>query len=221
MSSRRIHFTRLLSLVLACGCSANVGPSTYEVTIKVDSDPGKPLAGARFSVAGKPVGESDASGSLLLKLPGRPGDVVQLDTTCPEGHRSPDKPIQVVLRPLAERGKRAEYHASCPPSVRNLVVSVRAQNGPNLPLRYLGKEIARTDEAGTAHALLKVPPGESITLTLDTSEGASTQLMPQHPELKLTVPERDEIVIFDQTFAKPKPKAKPKPPPEPEGPIRL
>jgi hypothetical protein len=112
----------------------------------------------------------------------------------------------VLLRPIAERGKRPEYHVLCPPLTRNLVLAVRASNGPNLPVRYLGKEIARTDSAGAAHALLKVSPGDTLTLTLDTSENAA--LMPQQPELKVTVPERDDIVVFDQTFTRPKPKIK-------------
>jgi hypothetical protein len=81
-----------------------------------------------------------------------------------------------------------------------LVVAVRAQNGLNLPLRYLGREIARTDESGVCHALLQLPPSESVTLTLDTS--GADKLRPKSPEFKFTVPPHDEVVVFDQSFAR-------------------
>jgi hypothetical protein len=45
--------------------------------------------------------------------------------------------------------------------------------------------------------------------------------MPQNPELKVTVPERDEIVVFDQAFTRPPPKRKPHKKREPKGPQRI
>jgi hypothetical protein len=45
--------------------------------------------------------------------------------------------------------------------------------------------------------------------------------MPQNPELKLTVADRDDLLVFDQAFTRPKPKPRPRKPPEPEGPQRI
>jgi hypothetical protein len=186
--------------------------SAFDVLIRVEADPGQPLAGASLAREGRTLAQTDARGTAQLRLAGVPGDVVQVQVNCPSGHRSPDKLVSITLKPLLEQGRKPEYRVACPPSLRNIVVAVRAQNGANLPVKYLGKEIARTDAAGACHALLKVTPGETVTVTLDTSATEHTRLMPQNPELKLTVPERDEVVVFDQTFTRPldKPRKRPK-----------
>lgn len=185
-------------LVGACAAKA---PANFEVQLKVESDPGRPLANARLQRDGRTIAETDEGGSALLHLSGSPGEVVQLSVSCPSGFRSPDAPLAIVLRPLLER-RVPQFRASCPPLVRNIVVAVRAQNGPDLPVKYLGKEIARTDRSGAGHALLSLPPGETATVTLDTSGAGHEQLLPRSPELKLTVPERDDVVVFDQAFTR-------------------
>jgi len=167
------------------------------------------------------VGASDAQGRVALRLKGSPGDQLSLNATCPEGHRGQREPLMVVLRALTEKSRLPEYHLLCPPLTRSLVIAVRASNGPNLPLRHLGKEIARTDASGAAHALLKVTPGDTVIVKLDTSASEHQKLMPQNPELKLLVPERDELVLFDQAFSKPKPAAAPRVKREPVGPQRI
>lgn len=188
-------------LALSAHCAAKQ-PARFELTIRVESDPGQPLAGVKISRDGHALSETDAQGAAQLSLSGSPGEVVPLSVSCPSGYASPDKPLPVVLKPLVEQGRRTEYRATCAPLLRSLVVAVRAQNGPNLPVRYLGKEIARTDAAGACHALLKVTPGETVTVTLDTSAAEHAKLMPRSPELKLTVPARDELVVFDQKFTR-------------------
>jgi hypothetical protein len=203
------HLCRLLPWACAVGtvslaaCGERVTAS-YDLLVRVESDPGVALAGARLASGGSALGQSDGEGLVALSLVGNPGDTVSIDTSCPEGHRSPKEPLRVVLKPLAEQ-KRPEFRVSCQPLKRSMVLTVRTQHGADLPVRYLGKEIARTDSSGAAHALLEVTPGESVTVTLDTSAREHAQLMPQNPELKTVVPERDEIVIFDQAFMLPKP----------------
>jgi hypothetical protein len=208
---------------LACAlaaCTPAQGPR-YDIVVRVESDPGRPLAGTKLMRGGALVGTSDARGVIPLQLAGAPGETVELEAACPGGHRSPDKALRVVLRPLVDRGRKPEYHVACPPLLRSLVVSVRAQNGAGLPVKYLGREIARTDAAGAAHALLKVTPEETVTVTLDTSAPEHAALMPQNPELKLTMPARDEVVLFDQTFTRPKSAQKPKRERPRKGPQRL
>jgi hypothetical protein len=190
----------LAASALLAGCSASQA-APFEVIVRVESDPGEPLTGVSIARDGRTLARSDAQGLASLQLQGARGEQVALQVTCPSGHRSPGKPLAVALKPLLD-GRRPEYHVSCPPLLRSVVVAVRAQNGPNLPVRYLGKEIARTDAAGACHALLKVAPGETVTLTLDTSAQESGKLLPHNPELRLTVPERDEVVVFDQTFTR-------------------
>lgn len=219
-SIRALARRALLASALPLAACAAKSQSTYTLLIHVESDPGVPLAGARLSSGGAPLGQSDANGRLELVLAGNPGQALAIDTSCPSGYRNPKEPLQIVMRPLAEQ-KRPEFRVRCQPLTRSMVLTVRTQNGPGLPLRYLGKEIARTDGAGAAHALLEVAPGDTVTVTLDTSAPEHAALMPQNPELKTVVPERDEIVLFDQTFTVPKARAKKRVRPQASGPQKL
>ena len=217
---------RLLALLFACGltstlgCRASASPE-YEFMVRVESDPGVPLAGAQLSRNGHALGKSDKRGTIALSMAGVPGETVELEARCPPGHRTPDAPLVLTLRSLAEEGRRPEYHVTCAPLVRTLVVAVRAEDGPNLPVRYLGKEIARTDAAGAAHALLRVTPGDSLTLALDTSGEEHAALLPKNPELKLTAQERDDVVLFDQTFTRAREKKSKVRRPAAKGPVKF
>jgi len=208
----------LALLALTWGCTEPPPPS-YQAGIRVESDPGQPLSGAHVSISGTPLGSSDERGSLLVSLTGSPGDVVALDVTCPDGHRAPEQPLSVALRQVAQDGRRPEFRVRCQPLTRTLMVAVRAPNTQNMPLRYLGREIARTDATGTAHALLRVAPGETVTVSLDTS--SHEILLPQNPQRTLTMPERDEVVLFDQVFNKPKKHQRRSKTEVPSGPIRI
>ena len=209
-----------LALLLAPACSGT-GKSAFAIAVQVESDPGKPLSGVRIAVGGAELGRSDQRGRARIVLSGKPGDVLDLTVTCPADYTAPEKPLSVVLRPLAEAGRIPEYRAVCAPRMRSLVLAVRAERGPNLPVKYLGREIARTDSAGAAHALIEVEPNQPVSVTLDTSAPEHAALRPQNPELKLVMPARDEVALFDQTFTRvepPKPKHRPQPP---SGPTRL
>jgi hypothetical protein len=207
------------ALLLSASCMAKPA-ALFDLQLRVESDPGRAVAQASLVRDGEVLTQTDARGQATLHLRGSPGEVVALQVTCPSGYRSPDKAVSVVLRPLLE-GRMPQYRASCQPLLRHVVVAVRAQNGPDLPLRYLGKEIARTDRTGAGHALLELAPGETATLTLDTSGPAHARLMPQNPELKLTIQERDELVVFDQSFTLAAEKRKHKRARESLGPTRI
>jgi hypothetical protein len=107
----------------------------------------------------------------------------------------------VPLRKLAEPGALPEFSVSCQPLTRSVVVAVRADNGPDLPVRYLGQEVARTDASGAAHLLLSLAPQEEFELTLDTSDRRAENLRPQNPSARFTVKDGDEILTFNVPFA--------------------
>jgi hypothetical protein len=71
-----------------------------------------------------------------------------------------------------------------------------------LPVRYLGREVARTDASGTAHVLLQVPPQESFTLELLTDEAEGGKLHPTNPTATFLVGDRDEVFVLDQKFVR-------------------
>jgi hypothetical protein len=206
----------LLAALVACG-AAEPRETPYEFVVRAESDPGEPLAGAVLTHAGQVLGKSNAQGALTLSAQGVEGESLSLDVRCPENFRSPNKPLVVALRKLSEPKKRPEYRVSCPPLTRTLLVAVRADNGPNLPVRRLGRELARTDGSGAALVALDVAPEEAVDLTLDTSE--SPWLKPKDPSQHFRISARDELFTFNQSFeGKATPRVRPR---SHSGPIRI
>jgi hypothetical protein len=215
----------LLSCALGCGTVTSTGAGTqrYDVDVRVESDPSKPLAAVGILQGAKELGRTSKDGTARVALSGKNGDVVTLQVACPEGFAPVDKPISVVLRPLVGSSVVPQYRARCEPLLRSLVVAVRAKGGPNLPVRHLGREIARTDAEGAAHALLKVSPAEQVTLVLDTSCPGCDRLRPKSPELSLLMPARDQVAVFDQTFSEQAPPVVKRKPQAPKvlGPVKI
>jgi hypothetical protein len=204
-------------LLASSGCAAKRTPE-FQFIIHAESDPGQALAGVSFSTLGRPLGVTDRDGVLVASLRGASGESAELKVSCPPGYRDVSEKLTVRLREHAQRGVRPEYGVRCAPVVRRLVVAVRASGISNVPVQILGKEIARTDRDGVAHALLELPPGEALVVKLDTSARAHTSLMPHDPELRIVMPEHDEVVLFDQAFSRPPPPRRQRPKPEPVGP---
>jgi hypothetical protein len=197
-SASRIH-PGALACVFVAGCFDMASPrGRYEFAVRVESDPGTPLAGAVLSHGGRKLAVTGASGSVRLAAEGKEGESVAFHVTCPDGHRSPPTPLAVLLRRLSEKNKRPEYEVSCPPKARTVVVAVRAERGANLPVRYLDRELGRTDASGAAHVVLQAEPESTVELSLDTS--AAPALRPQNPSARFEIGARDEVFSFVQSF---------------------
>jgi hypothetical protein len=211
----------LAALALRAAACTSPAAQHYPVLVRIESDPDVPLPGALLSHEGRVLGSSDALGLVSLTLSGAVGEQLALEVACPAGFRAIGPAINVVLRPLADPARRPEYRARCRPELRSLVIAVRAPNAVHVPLRYLGKEIARTDDQGAAHGLLRLPPNESAKLMLDTSAPEHRWLRPQNPELKVSMPDRDDVVLFEQPFVIDEPKKIRQRAPEPDLPRRF
>lgn len=168
--------------------------------MRVESDPGLPVAGATVWRAQKPVATTGPDGRAMLSLPGADGELADVTVQCPETLVSPPKPLSVRLARLADPNRVPEYQVACPPRVRRVVVAVRADNGPNLPVVYLNRTVARTDASGAAHFALEAAPGTQLQVTLDTTEKGNERLRPQSPMRPFTVAQADEILLFEQRF---------------------
>jgi hypothetical protein len=186
-----------LSLAFA-GCEEPPPPAPFPIYVKVESDPGRPIIGAIVSRAGKELGRTGPDGRAMVKMPGIEGEIVDIGVTCPEGYAMPKAPLNVRLTQLADKTKVPEYGVSCPPNLRRVVIAVRAENGPFLPVNYLGKPITKTDESGAAHFALEVAPGAQFSVTLDTSE--RKDLKPPSPAKVFVVAQQDDILLYDQKF---------------------
>jgi hypothetical protein len=83
-----------------------------------------------------------------------------------------------------------------------MVIGVRAENGPDLPVLYLGKEVARTDRSGAAHLTVTMNVHEKIELILGTSGKEAESLRPQNPVSVFEMPDHDDIQVFPVTFTR-------------------
>lgn len=201
----RLGLCAVVAAAAAAACQDPPPPPPFQIFVKVESDPGKPIVGATVARqrtggpadAAPPSVTTGLDGRALLSMRGVDGEIADVTVQCPDGYTSPSKPISVRLQRLAEK-KIPEYSVSCPPAMRKVVVAVRAENGPDLPVLYLGKTITRTDASGAAHFALEVPPGAQFAVGLDTS--ARKDLKPQSPQKPFNVGQNDDVLVFDQPF---------------------
>ena len=174
---------------------------TVEVLIKVTGDPGKAIKAANIVFGGKTIATTDETGTAKLTLSGNEGDSYDVQVKCPQGFQSPTKPLSIALHRLAEPSTLPEYEVACPPTTRTIVVAVRADNGPGLPIMHLGRVIGRTDGSGAATVLLDNLDADSqFELLLDTSAKGNEQLRPQNPSSAFTVKRSDDVFTFDVKF---------------------
>jgi len=190
--------------VAALGCkNLDEKPTAaFEMLVKVESDPGRPLPGAVVTVNGKEKGTTAQDGRARVVFHGDEGETRELWIKCPDGFQSPTRPITASLRRIVDPSKLPQYDAACPPLERTIVVAVRTDNGPNLPVMYLDKEIARTDNSGAAHVMLQMKPGDSFELVLSTAERGNEKLRPQNPSAPFTVRSQDDVFLFEQHFSR-------------------
>jgi hypothetical protein len=186
--------------IASTGCGRDEGPSSYPVVVRVESDPGQGLSGASVSYLGREVGHTGGSGIVAIDIRGGEGEHVPIRVLCPEGFVSPEQPTDVVLHRLADLSSKPEYAVRCSPVNRTMLLVVRADHGVHLPVLYLGQEIARTDESGAAHALLRVPYNDEVEVTLSTSEPGNERLRPQNPSIKFESTHHEDIELFNVQF---------------------
>jgi hypothetical protein len=197
-----------LAMAIA-GCRSSAAASSeYAVAVVVEGDPGAPVASATVVRDGVPIGITGADGGTTVRLVGDEGQFASLTVRCPPQFTSPAAPLRVPLRRLADPSRVPSYRVACPPQARAVVVAVRATHGPDLPVFYLGNEVARTDASGAAHVLLHLPPGERFELMIGTDEKGAERLIPRDPVAEFVVKDSDELLFFDQRFDVDKPKAR-------------
>lgn len=192
----------ILAALSVASCAKPVPESgSYRLSVQVTSDPGRPLPGVPVAYLGQTVGRTDAQGIAGLSVRGSEGEHVALTVSCPDGFHAPAKTVDVVLHHWSEAGRKPEYEFQCSPLNRTVVVIVRADRGPNLPVLYLGREITRTDESGAAHALLSVPASDDLEITLSTTEPGSERLRPQNPTMKFTAADPEPLKLYSVKFS--------------------
>lgn len=199
----------------ACACTPAPRPAPQPVALRVSTNRGAPVAGAEILAGDTVVGRSDAQGAVKVDIGGREGDSFELEVRCPPPLRSPE--AKIVIRKLTIAGGDPEHAVKCEETRRTLVVVVRAENGPNLPILHLGKEIGRTDRSGAAHIKLETDIHDRVELTLSTAGEELAHVHPQNPVAAFEPGDTDDVREFAVTFTK---DAKRKPPKVvPKGPV--
>ncbi|MCC6873192.1 MAG: hypothetical protein IT378_02695 [Sandaracinaceae bacterium] len=196
---------RAIALSLAAllaACEEEAPPPRYPVTFEAHSD-GQPLEGVQVLLGQRVLGTTNGEGVLHLDLTGPEGARVPVTATCPAGHRSPESLQEIVLRPVvsldpAAQARGLQVTVPCPPERRTAVVIVRAGGQPNLPVFVDGRELARTDASGTAHVAVSMAPQTSFNVQLATA--SNPLLRPQDPSRPFTVPDADQVFVYDQPF---------------------
>lgn len=191
-----------LAFVPACQNLDQKASPPFDIMVHVESDPGRPLPGAVLVVNGRERGTTQGDGRARLSFLGHDGDTFDLWVRCPDGFASPPKPISASLRRISDPSRLPQYDASCPPNQRSIVVAIRADNGANLPVLYLNKEVARTDASGAAHVYMPARPGDSFELMIGTNEKGNERLRPQNPTAPFVVRAQDEVFLFEQRFTR-------------------
>jgi hypothetical protein len=187
------------TLALVAGCAPAVQQTqSQEAILRVDSDRGAPLADVAVSHDGKIITHTGTDGGARLRMTGYEGDIFHVGVACPAGYEPATALEFDVVVHRAEGPRLPEFAVRCTKTVRRTVVSVRAVNGPNLPVLHLGREVARTDANGAATIPLDVQPGTDVELVLDTR--SVKRIHPASPTLSFKATNRDEPVVLDQTF---------------------
>ena len=169
------------SLLMGCGSARPaVHAQRADVTVHNEETRG-PVQGASIRVNGQAAGATRADGHVELNVSGIAGDKFHVELACPEGYRPPTPDSQDVFVIPSLSGPPPQLVFHCVSSTRKAVVNVRAEKGPNLPVRYLGREVGRTDASGTAWVTIETTPGDSFELVLDTTSAKT--LHPQSPAL--------------------------------------
>jgi hypothetical protein len=207
MTRSAVTLSLAVALVSAAiGACAPAAPRvfTQDAVVRVESD-GAPVPGAEVLSSGKILSKTPDDGRVQLRMSGHDGDVFHVDVACPAGFRPSGSHEFDLLVRRSEDGRTPELTVRCLRLTRRALVAVRANNGGDLPVMFLGREVARTDSAGAATIVMDVSPGEDVELVLDTK--GKKKMHPQNPVLSFRATEKDDVFVVDQTFTVDKPPA--------------
>jgi hypothetical protein len=210
LTSRRL--SSIVSMVAAFGVTvaATVGcsspPAAPESVYILVLDEGKAaVPDTEIVTHGEVVTKTNADGRAELQLTGREGTSFAVEVRCPNGYRSVGPPL-VIRRLMTVGSPVPEYSAHCGRLRHSVSVRIHTENGSNMAVRHLGKEVARTDNTGIAQVVIEGMVHDRVDLTIDTSDPRWAKVHPQNPVATFEITEKDDTQAFEVKFtAPPKP----------------
>lgn len=171
--------------------------------MRVSAGDGAPLAGVTVRPSSGTIGTTDKNGVTRIQIHGEEGTKVDLAIACPDGYAAPASVTKVTVR---RASKVPELDIPCKSYEHAVLVAFKTSGAVNVPILYLGREIARTDEAGYALVELEPKVGETLAFTLDTSANEKHKhLRPQSPQRTVQVPDGEEVFTIEQKFVEERP----------------
>lgn len=194
--------TALVGIALAAPSCKPPPPAPVTISVHARTETGAPTGNVEIYAGPRLIARTDANGRAQLSIDGAEGETFELRVKCPPGFSSPAKPVVVRRLGISATTAVPEHVVSCHQTRHALVVAVRAEGGPGLPVLHLGKLVARTDATGAAHVLLEGEVREHVELTIGTPGKENEKIHPQNPAQVFEVPERDSIQLFAVTFTR-------------------
>ena len=185
-------------------------PPAVSIAVRARAETGAPVADADVFAGAIRVARTDREGLARLDVTGVEGATFYIRIECPAGYRSPNDPLSVRRLGIAAATAVPEYDVVCHEMRHTMVIGVRAEGGPDLPVLYLGREVARTDRSGAAHVTVAMDVHERIELMIGTSGKDNEKIHPQNPSSVFEMPDHDDIQVFPITFTRDVKKAPPR-----------
>lgn len=186
------------TILALAACKAPPAPPSA-VFIKAIDETKAPVKDAELTAQGQVIAQTDADGRAKVTLTGREGMSFLVEVRCPQGFRSPNRPVEV--RRLENSGAAApEYVTHCERQRHTLTIDVKTTGATNMPVLQLGKEIAHTDDAGAAHFVIEGDVADRIDLQLDTTDPKLAKVHPQNPTGSFVIANHDDSVAFEVKF---------------------
>lgn len=213
-----------VAAVASTACASLAAPAPLppqDILVRVNGGENVPLRGVTVKPSAGKEGRTDAHGVAHLQITGEEGARIDLTVTCPDGYAAPVNGTKITVR---RTSKPPEFDVPCRPYEHAILVAFKTTGASGVPILYLGREIAKTDEAGYALVELEPKAGETLAFTLDTSDPKHKFLRPQNPERTVLAPDGsqgEEAFTIEQKFVEEKPKPKIVAAPKPILPKRL
>jgi len=196
---------RLALVALAACQDPPAPPKRFPIEVRATSDMDDPIAGVAAKVADRPMGYTGRDGVLHASIEGRDGDRVRILLTPPAGHRvlSPTS-IDLALHLAAPLGggrpNPQPVHATLrlAPAERRYALLVRTDGRAGLSVSVAGARRLTTDAWGAALLLHRAKPGTKLAVALEAGPGSP--LRPSRAHRTFVLPDRDDVLLFDQVF---------------------